>query len=199
MFAVFNKDVKSPAYLSVLVCFLLLPLLANARDPDALDSGPRYSYSSHDMHESYEDYLSGHREPVLPEPASLIKTKKNANVKTGSLASVKKSGPSKEHTFKRYTVRKKDTLTGIARKFGITVSAIRSCNKLKNQNVLKVGMALKIPVSTRSTNRTNKSGTSLASGKKKATPRFRWPVPRVVEYKNDGLDGVKSIGIIITG
>lgn len=43
-----------------------------------------------------------------------------------------------------YTVKKGDTLTAIAKKFGTTVNKLKELNKLKNANLIKVGQKLKI-------------------------------------------------------
>jgi LysM repeat protein len=47
-----------------------------------------------------------------------------------------------------YTVAKGDTLTGIARKFGVTVPEIRKANGLKTDSIA-VGKKLKIPTSAK--------------------------------------------------
>lgn len=48
-----------------------------------------------------------------------------------------------------YTVKKGDSLSKIAEKFGTTVTAIQKANsnKIKNVNDIRVGWVLKIPVS----------------------------------------------------
>lgn len=51
--------------------------------------------------------------------------------------------------YKKYTVKKGDTLSEIAQKFGTTVKAIQAANKSKitNVNLIGVGWVLNIPVS----------------------------------------------------
>ena len=44
-----------------------------------------------------------------------------------------------------YTVRPGDTLSGIARSFGVTTSALAICNGITNWNLIFVGQILKIP------------------------------------------------------
>ena len=44
-----------------------------------------------------------------------------------------------------YVVRKGDNLTAIAKKYGVTITAILKANKLKNANLIKVGQTLIIP------------------------------------------------------
>ena len=46
---------------------------------------------------------------------------------------------------KTYTVQRGDTLSGIARKFGTTVSAIAQLNNIKDVNKIYVGQVLRIP------------------------------------------------------
>lgn len=47
-----------------------------------------------------------------------------------------------------YTVKKGDTLSQIAAKYGTTYQAIAAFNGIKNPNVIRVGQKIKIPVST---------------------------------------------------
>ena len=47
-----------------------------------------------------------------------------------------------------YTVKKGDTLSQIAAKYGTTYQAIAAYNGIKNPNVIRVGQKIKIPVST---------------------------------------------------
>ena len=44
-----------------------------------------------------------------------------------------------------YTVKSGDTLTGIARRFSVTLAQIQCANSLKNPNSLLVGTVLTIP------------------------------------------------------
>lgn len=44
-----------------------------------------------------------------------------------------------------YTVKKGDTLSGIARKYNTTVEALASTNGIKNVDVIRVGQVLQIP------------------------------------------------------
>jgi len=46
----------------------------------------------------------------------------------------------------KYTVKKGDTLSSIAKKYGVTVDAIVKLNNIKNKNVIRVGTVYKIPV-----------------------------------------------------
>ena len=46
----------------------------------------------------------------------------------------------------KYTVNKGDTLSSIAKKYGVTVDAIVKANKIKNKNLIRTGSVLVIPV-----------------------------------------------------
>lgn len=47
-----------------------------------------------------------------------------------------------------YTVKKGDTLSQIAAKYGTTYQAIAAYNGIKNPNVIRVGQKIRIPAST---------------------------------------------------
>jgi lipoprotein NlpD len=196
MFAVLNKDVKSSAYMSVVVCFLIIPLLANARDLESINTDADSLYCNNDLQGSYEDYITDRSSRIQKTESRAIKNKTNYN-KHKSSAHKKISSTRKKNIFICYTVKKKDTLTKIAKKFDITVSAIQKHNRLNDQHTIKSGMVLKIQQTTTAQNATKPVNEPLYE-KNGLKPRFRWPVPHIVEYKNDGLDGVKPIGIIIT-
>ena len=53
-----------------------------------------------------------------------------------------------------YTVKRGDTLSGIAQKYGTTVEALASTNGIKNPDIILVGQALWIP--TKETPQTSK-------------------------------------------
>jgi LysM repeat protein len=51
-----------------------------------------------------------------------------------------------------YRVQSGDTLTRIAARFGVTVSALQKHNNISNPNSIRIGQLLKVPISTRSSN-----------------------------------------------
>ena len=46
---------------------------------------------------------------------------------------------------KTYTVKKGDTLSGIAKQYGTTVDKLVSLNGIKNKNLIYVGQVIKLP------------------------------------------------------
>lgn len=91
-------------------------------------------------------------------------------------------------------------MTAISKKHGVPVATLRSLNKLSNQNKITKGMIVKIPQKQSSSTPTGKNAipSRLITAQKKDL-RFQWPIKSIIDYRNDGLNGVKSIGIIITG
>lgn len=61
-----------------------------------------------------------------------------------------------------HVVRKGETLTGIARRYSLTVKDLRAANQLANANALRVGQTLKIPQGT-TRRHTVRSGETLSS------------------------------------
>ncbi len=93
-----------------------------------------------------------------------------------------------------YTVRKGDTVYAIARKFGVSPDSILEINRCSSGKIIP-GMKLKIPVQgakkkTKTPDRTVQKGC-------RNRPDFQWPLKKVKTCRNDGDEGVKSIGIII--
>ena len=65
---------------------------------------------------------------------------------------------------KNYTIKKGDTLSGIAQKYGTTVGTLQSLNHIQNPNLIYAGSILKIPTVT-----TPSSGTKTSSSTSKKT------------------------------
>jgi len=134
---------------------------------------------------------------------------KKSNIRKNHSRSLRQK---KRHTltakkYKYHKVRKGDTLYRISRRYNVSVQQIVSVNRINRKNVIKKGVKLRIPL-----NLTGKKVSVHKSRKKRVTkkkpgkkgraarkkPVFRWPVKKIVKYKRDGMDGVKSIGVIIT-
>ncbi len=103
-----------------------------------------------------------------------------------------------------YTVKKGDTLFRIAMNHKTTVEYISSLNNLGNQNRIYAGMKLKIPAiesgGEKSANLPKKKNEAPVHGKGGEEGfHFLWPLKKVDKFKRDGDEGVKAIGLIITG
>lgn len=72
----------------------------------------------------------------------------------------------------KYTVKKGDTLSAIAKKYGTTVNSIAKLNNIKNVNLIYVGQVLYIsgkPASTSSSSSSSSSGSSSSSSRSSST------------------------------
>ncbi len=89
---------------------------------------------------------------------------KGSTIKVGQklVIPVKHTVKSEEEATVRYTVKKGDTLTSIAKKFGTTVNALKRLNNISDPNKLKVGDRLIVS-----------EGSSSRYG---GNIRFMWPV-----------------------
>ena len=88
-----------------------------------------------------------------------------------------------------YTVKRGDTLSAIAKKYGTTVSKLASLNNIKNVNYIVVGQVLKIdgdPVTPR-TNTTNRATIDYfglqANTDRTIVASWTWDKPNTKEYK----------------
>ena len=62
-----------------------------------------------------------------------------------------------------YTVKKGDTLSGIANKYGTTYQELAKYNNISNPNVISVGQVIKIPIAKKEVTYTVKKGDTLSS------------------------------------
>jgi lipoprotein YgeR len=118
--------------------------------------------------------------------------------KTNKLSQIRNNN-SKDDKFlelQNYKVKNGDNLSKISKKFKVPICEITSINKISKEDKIYKGMILKMPVN-KITNKTNIEYASHDDKHKK--PVFTWPIKNVYNTKRDGLDGVKPIGIIITG
>ncbi len=143
---------------------------------------------------SYEDFLP--RQRLSRGSGSAIVKTPSRNVAPSRKIKRSPVPPKKKIVKTTHIVRKGDTLTRIAKKYGVTISAIMNQNKIKNANSLKAGARLVIPSGSFSNQSTTKK---TAEKNPSGHPRFKWPVQTILRCRQDALDGVKPIGIIITG
>lgn len=98
----------------------------------------------------------------------------------------------KKGEYRIHRVRRGENLHKISDKYHVSIDELCRINRIKRDEGLDYGMLLKIP-----NNGTSKHGEeAFKSGSR---PYFQWPLRKVIHIKRDGRDGVKSIGIIITG
>ncbi len=124
-----------------------------------------------------------------------LKKKQNINFNKSSdkKSAILENGTLKSGTYKAV---KGDNLSKISRKFNVSLDEMIKINNLSKNHRIKEGMILKVPYSTPG----DKRRFEFASRQKKLTkPDFLWPVKNVYRTRTDGSDGVKPIGIIITG
>ena len=111
-----------------------------------------------------------------------------------------------------YRVHKRDNLFRISKRFGVSVKTICSFNKIGNKNSIYAGMSLRIPRNrvqkkSKRINRRNKNKRTIArknrknirKNNRKKSPKFIWPIRKIVNIRREQVSGVKSIGITIKG
>ena len=177
-----NRDVALPHIV------IAIALLTAALSPiEGYGAPTRPSASSPKGTSSYEDV----------HPTSTIATSRRA--KTRAWRGVASSTPSSTcSSGSLYRIRNGDTLYSISRAFSVPVDAITKANRIDTTRPIRAGDLLKIPCRTQS----RKSIQSIQKEEDETTrlhPRFRWPLPKVVEYRRDEADGVRPIGIVIKG
>lgn len=90
---------------------------------------------------------------------------------------------------KNYTIKKGDTLSGIAQKYGTTVGALQSLNHIQNPNLIYAGSILKIPTTTpssgtKTSSSTSKKTTSTASKTQSSTKPVYKPSSQAQNAQN---------------
>ena len=103
--------------------------------------------------------------------------------------------PTKSPDAIRYTVKRGDTLWGIAKKFGVTVSAVANANNIRNPNLIYVGEVFIIPHMTS----TESSGYTLYTVRRGDT---LWGISRKFGTSINSivaLNGIKNPNLIYAG
>lgn len=140
------------------------------------------SYKNHDDEDSRAGSVSGNEE----KPSGINGREKNCRKVT-------------------YTVKKGDTLYAISRKTGADVDAIIDLNSISGGKI-RPGMKLKIEscsgiasAPVKQTGKAVKKDYDRRSSLSAGGSSFSWPLKKVTDYKRDGNDDIKPIGIFITG
>lgn len=125
-----------------------------------------------DMNIAYKDYKS------IISGMNGVDNKTEATAQTNTTPTTNTNTSKVENKEIVYTVKKGDTLSGIASKYGTTYQKLAQYNNIKNPNLIYVGQKIKIPGST-----------STSSNKTEST------APKTVIYtvkKGDTLSGIAS-------
>ncbi len=151
----------------------------------------------------YEYYMTHGSAKTVPKvSARRSSQRKSTPIKKKIRKNKNKSYQKQKTTPKRikgiYTVKRGDTLCGIARKTGVSLSQLKRLNKLGAGNKILVGMRLKLGSSPGKKSRVVKARNSSTSPCLRGL-KFKWPLRKVRYCRRDGKKGVKPIGIIIKG
>jgi lipoprotein NlpD len=194
MFTVFNKDVILP------ISMAALSLLFFFSQDSFAGTGAHSGGNKKIKRVSYEDYRDERTIHRVPSTRTGIGKTGTAHHAASSRITKKSPVPVRNNKYSFHIVRKGDTITSISRRYNITIKKLKSLNNLNDSDFLKKGMKLKVPAvgASRSAATISDDAWKHESTNIKK-PRFRWPVQPIIEYRQDGLNGVKPIGIIITG
>lgn len=118
---------------------------------------------------------------------ALEKTKGKVNNAPKSEKSATRKPAAKSAAPVSYKVNPGDNLYRISIKHNVALDELMRVNNLKEGDSLRAGMTLKIPSSAKK---------ETAINEKKVL--FDWPVKKVTLCVDDGFDGVKPIGVIIS-
>lgn len=203
----------------LLICSAVIALLlisgagtvlsAKSAKNQAMTGRGGYSYG-----ETYESEGERGYSDIIPGEKTCNLKRENDDSRAGSVSNGsvevkysdnRKSGNNCRTTL--YTVKKGDTIYGISRKTGADVDSILSINRI-NGNKINAGMKLKIETCRKNgisgktciNNKTVKPDNPQNSGKNlPSAGGFTWPLKKVNNYRRDGSEDIKSIGIFITG
>jgi LysM repeat protein len=78
----------------------------------------------------------------------LVRIGARLQVPAGSGGSGSSGGSSTGATARSHTVASGETLAGIARRYGVTVGAVVSANRIANPNLIRIGQVLAVPAAT---------------------------------------------------
>lgn len=166
-------------------------------DPSLMLSGPDMEAvgivregtdTTHEYGDDYRRYEHGR--PVLSGP----RNRRHRHLASRSTRVSQGRSSQRNPDFIQYRAKRGDTLYGISRKFNVSIDDIRRVNRIEQDGTLYTGQRLRIPGKERS--ESNSASTTVRTHHR---PRFRWPLTSILTIRRDSLDGVRPIGIIITG
>ncbi len=101
--------------------------------------------------------------------------------------------------YKFYIVKKEDNLFKISKKFNVSLNQLIEFNNIKNNRIYE-GSKIFIPPQEKNLKKQNPAISISRSNhpETKIKQNFNWPINKIISTSNDGSDGVKPIGIIIT-
>ncbi len=179
-------------------------------DEEAVVNESGFDYSAGDEDDEYDGGYAGDNDQIQANMPGR-ENRKGTNKKEGvsiSHGPLKNASVGKARALPRttvassapvttYTVKKNDTLYSLARRHGCTIDEITALNGLKKNDSIKVGMRLRIPGSGARSSAVK--GPAAVSPGQSAKVDFRWPLPRVLAVRRDSAEGVKPLGVEITG
>lgn len=140
-------------------------------------------------------FISAAPELCSLNAASTVKKKVAVSPKTEAKQEIKtKPAAVKAQKYTFHKVQKGENLYRISLKYKVTMGEIACANNLKNESSIFAGMTLKIPVKEKASNQASAAVKNKPPAKK---TNFSWPVKTVISCKEDSIDGVKPIGLII--
>ena len=130
--------------------------------------------------------------------AAAQKPNTGQNEKISKVQNVSNTG-AKNTAPRQYKVNAGDTLYRISVKHNVSLDELMRINNLKD-NSIHTGMVLKIPADSAKqvTSAKPLAPVKPITGNTGESILFDWPVKKISSCKEDGFDGVKSIGIIIS-
>jgi len=141
--------------------------------------------------------LNGIKDPNLIHVGQVLKILESG---TGGSTTSSGSGSSGTQTAapnnNLYTVKKGDTLSGIALKFGTTVAKLQSLNNIKNPNLIHVGQVLKTKATTASSGTSTPSTYTVKSGDTLSGIALKYGT---TVSKLQSLNGIKDANRIYVG
>ena len=118
---------------------------ATTKTPDTKDESDKNAYTgTHKVSKGESLGKIAERYGITVDELKLANGLKSNNIQVGQRLKVPKTKESNNDTTTIHTVKSGESLSLIAERYGVTVSALKSANGLKNNN-LKAGQKLVIP------------------------------------------------------